>query len=81
MILLFSMSLIDPSVEFKAQWWTPSGEMINEEGGTLDGSFNSQLLLTGLVNPGTPWEEGWWQVHFMIDGELAAVQWVPVSQP
>lgn len=76
----FSLSLIDPAapVEFQAQWWTPSGEMANEEGGTLDNTFNSQLLLTGLVFSGTPWEEGWWQVHFLINGELATIQWVPV---
>lgn len=75
----FALHVIDTPVDFQAEWWSPAGELQNSEGGTLDSSFNGQLLLTGLVYPGEPWEPGWWQVHFLIDGELAAIQWVPVQ--
>jgi hypothetical protein len=76
----FALELIEDPVDFKSQWWSPSGEVALEETGTLDSSFNSQLLLTGIVyDNSTPWESGWWQVHFLINGELAHIQWVYVQ--
>jgi hypothetical protein len=74
----FSVELIEDSIEFKVEWWTPSGEMRLDEGGALDSSFNGRLLLTGLIAGTDPWETGWWQVHFLIGGELTKIQWVPV---
>lgn len=74
----FSLELIEQPIAFEAEWWMPSGEIYYTESGTLDSSLNGQLLLTGLYHQDTPWEAGWWQVHFKIDGELADIQWVPV---
>lgn len=74
----FSVSQIDTPVRVKAEWWTPSGNVLVEEETTLDSTQNGVLYLTGIINNGQPWEEGWWQVHFLIDGELAHIQWVPV---
>lgn len=74
----FALDLIDQPINFAAEWWMPSGEIYTTETGVLDSSFNGQLLLTGLYYQDTPWQTGWWQVHFVIDGELADLQWVPV---
>lgn len=75
----FSIDLITASVDFVARWWSPSGEIVLEETASMDASYNSRLLLTGIFYQGEPFEQGWWQVHFMLDGEVAHVQWVPVG--
>jgi hypothetical protein len=72
------MELITDPVKFVARWWSPSGEIIVEETATMDSSYNGELLLTGIEYPGEPFEQGWWQVHFLLNGEIAHVQWVPV---
>ncbi len=74
----FSADQIENPVEVKAEWWSPSGQIVVEENVSLDSSLNGAIYLTGIVNQGTAWETGWWQVHFLIDGELAHIQWVPV---
>lgn len=75
-----SLDLIGDPVELKVEWWSPSGAIIAEESGTLDSSFNGYLLLSGVVYPGEPFETGWWQVHYLLNGELAYIQWVPVVE-
>lgn len=76
----FALDLIDQPITFEAEWWSPSGTVVAGESAALDSSYNGQLLLTGLTYPDTPWEAGWWQVHLLIDGELARIQWVPVVE-
>ena len=75
----FSMELIDEPIEWKAEWWSPSGQIVVVEDATLDSSDNGFLYLTGIIYQDKPWETGWWQVHFLINGELAKIQWVPVD--
>lgn len=77
----FVPALLEGPTEFTAQWWSPSGEIVTEETGTLDTAHNFVPLLTGIVyqQGGTPWEEGWWQVHFLLNGELSHIQWLWVS--
>jgi hypothetical protein len=75
----FSVAQIENPLKLKAEWWSPSGNVVVEENLTLDSSMSGTLYLTGIVNSGQPWEQGWWQVHFLIDGELAHIQWVPVT--
>jgi hypothetical protein len=74
----FSVAQIENPLKIKAEWWSPSGDVVAQEDATLDSSMSGALYLTGIVNSGQPWEQGWWQVHFLIDGELAHIQWVPV---
>jgi hypothetical protein len=75
----FALDLINKQIDLKIEWWTPSGEVFNSEGGPIDDTYNRQLLLTGLVvSADTPFEEGWWQVHFLLNDELVHIQWVPV---
>ncbi|MBN1565581.1 MAG: hypothetical protein JXA10_17180 [Anaerolineae bacterium] len=76
----FSMELIDQPIEFKAEWWSPSGKIVVVEDATLDSGDNGVLYLTGVYYKDTPWETGWWQVHFVLDGELAKIQWVLVAE-
>lgn len=76
----FSLELIEQPMEFEAQWWTPSGQITVVETATMNSSDNGNLYLTGIVHEGTPWETGWWQVHFLLDGELAKIQWVLVTR-
>ena len=75
----FVLELLEGPTELKVEWWSPTGEVANEESGTIDTGLNGQMLLSGLVYPGTPFEEGWWQVHILLDGELTHSQWVAVS--
>jgi len=75
-----SLDLIGDPVDLKVEWWSPSGTIVAEESGTLDNSFNGHLLLSGVVYPGEPFETGWWQVHYLLNGELAYIQWVPVVE-
>lgn len=77
----FTLGLIgDTPIELTVQWWSPSGEVVNEESATYDSSLNFETYLTGIVyNGSNAFDEGWWQVHFLIDGELAHIQWVTVS--
>lgn len=76
----FAIDQIEEPVVLNVQWWSPSGEIVMEEGDTFDSSYNGMLLLSGLVYSGTPFETGWWQVHYQINGELAFIQWLPVIQ-
>ncbi|MCL4878163.1 MAG: hypothetical protein KJ064_16000 [Anaerolineae bacterium] len=76
----FVVGLIDSSVELTAQWWSPSGQIVVEESTTLTTDENFVPLLTGIVNSGTPFEGTWWQVHFLLNGELAHIQWVWVQE-
>ncbi len=76
----FSLDLIDNPIDIKVEWWSPSGTIAANDSGKLDSSLNGQLLLSGIVYPGEPFETGWWQVHFLLDGELAYVQWVLVVE-
>lgn len=75
----FSVAQVDTPVKVTTEWWSPSGQVVAQEDFSLDNSTNTTILLTGIVYQGTVWETGWWQVHFLIDGELAHIQWVPVS--
>jgi hypothetical protein len=77
----FVLSLIGEPTELTLRWWSPSGQMVNEEHATADDSFNGQRLLSGIVYEGTAWEAGWWQAHILLNGELAHIQWVPVNAP
>ena len=76
----FTLALIQDPVEVTAQWWSPSGQIVAEESGTYDSSLNFQPSLTGIVYNGSQnFESGWWQVHFLINGELSHIQWVFVQ--
>jgi hypothetical protein len=76
----FTVAQVETSVEFEAEWWSPSGEIVSTENATLDNTSGDYLYLTGLVYQDQPWETGWWQVHLKFDGELAHIQWVPVME-
>ncbi len=41
--------------------------------------YNRRWLLTGIISQSEPFEQGWWQIHFMLDGKVAHVQWVLVG--
>jgi hypothetical protein len=75
----FSVAQVDNPIKVTTEWWSPSGQIVAQEDFALDNSTNAVVSLTGIVYQGTAWEAGWWQVHFLIDGELAHIQWVPVS--
>lgn len=74
----FALDLMDAPLHLTTEWWSPSGEIILTEEGNFESSQNATLYLTGIIYQNEPWETGWWQVHFVIDGELAHIQWVPV---
>jgi len=77
----FVLDLVTDPVDITVQWWSPSGEMVVEEAGTADSSDSrGDPFLSGIVfAEGSPWEEGWWQAHILINDELAHIQWVPVA--
>ncbi len=75
----FVMALITDPVKIDVEWWSPSGTVSGQESVTADSSYNGELLLTGLVYKDTAWDSGWWTVHFLINGELAHIQWVWVE--
>ena len=74
----FSVAQVDNPVKVTTEWWSPSGTIVVQENFTFDNSTNDVISLTGIVYQTTAWDTGWWQVHFLIDGELAHIQWVPV---
>jgi hypothetical protein len=74
----YSIALIEQPIDVVVQWWTPSGQILAEETQPLTPENNFAMVLTGLVYNGTAFETGWWQVHFVINGELHHIQWVPV---
>lgn len=75
----FSMALVTNPVKFAAEWWSPSGNLVVTETADYTTNENGLLFLTGLVYENQAWETGWWHVHFVIDGEVVHVQWVPVN--
>lgn len=75
----YALDLIAGPTEVKAQWWSPSGTMVVEETIKADTNYNAEPLLTGMVYQDQAWEAGWWHVHFLINGELAHIQWVAVQ--
>ncbi len=79
--ICFVLDLVSDPVDIAVQWWSPSGEKVLEENGSADASGNRGTpLLSGIIyKEGTPWEEGWWQAHILINGELAHIQWLPVA--
>jgi hypothetical protein len=76
----FSVAQIDNPIKVKTEWWSPSGQVVVEQNLNLDSSSSDTLYLTGISYQGTSWEQGWWQVHILFDGELAHIQWVLVTQ-
>lgn len=76
----YALMLLEDDTSVAIQWWSPSGEIWGEEENILNADYNGALVLTGLVYDGqTAFETGWWQVHFLINGELAHIQWVYVQ--
>jgi hypothetical protein len=75
----FTLSLITDPIELKTEWWSPSGKQYNDYTQTITSDSNEVTwYLSGLSYGSTPFEEGWWQLHISINGELAYIQWVPV---
>ncbi|HEX3051540.1 MAG TPA: hypothetical protein VHP83_12845 [Aggregatilineaceae bacterium] len=79
MAVCFTLGLVEGPTTIKVEWWSPSGTIVVQEDGQLDQTQNLVPYLSGIVYPGTPLETGWWQVHILINGELAHIQWVPVQ--
>ncbi|MBL8162252.1 MAG: hypothetical protein JNJ61_09730, partial [Anaerolineae bacterium] len=76
----YALMLLEDNTTVAIQWWSPSGEIWGEEENVLNADYNGALVLTGLIYDGqTVFEAGWWQVHFLINGELAHIQWVYVQ--
>jgi hypothetical protein len=74
----FVLFNVTEATDLKIEWWSPSGTIATEENGSVDASVNGRALLSGIVYPNQPLEEGWWQAHILLNGELAYIQWVPV---
>lgn len=76
----YALMLLEDETNVTIQWWSPSGEIWGKEENILNADYNGALILTGLVSDGqAAFESGWWQVHFLINGELAHIQWVYVQ--
>lgn len=74
-----TLALVDQPSTLTAQWWTPSGQIASEESYQVDDTTNFFPILTG-VSSEAAFEQGWWQVHFLLNGELIYIQWVPVFE-
>ncbi len=76
----FTLSLIDETISLTAEWWSPSGEIVSQESADFSSGYNFVPSLTGIIYDGeTSFSEGWWQVHLLINGQLAHIQWLWVS--
>lgn len=76
----FVLALIEEPTELIVQWWSPTGAIAAEESTTVDSTYNFASLLSGIAYADQSFEEGWWQAHILLNGELAHIQWVRVAE-
>jgi hypothetical protein len=74
----FALDLLGDPATLDVEWWSPSSEVVLESQVDISSNDVGTLFLTGIAYQDQPWTTGWWQVHFLINGELVYIQWVPV---
>ena len=78
--ICFTLALIADPMELTVIWYAPDGQVVSTQPTTITPDDNYVNFRTSLGYDGqNPFGEGWWQVHFLLNGELAHIHWLTIS--